>query len=238
MKRYSLILLFFITLFCNCINQKPNRSNNSISGLDSISFNNYWTVEAVNKLSNGVKFFSDTVEINAEGGFTLWRNEKYTGKIEISYKACVMYQGFPDDRLSDLNCFWMATDPQNTDDIFERSKWRNGVFENYYSLQMYYLGYGGNDNTTTRFRRYDGDYKSFINKKIKPKIITEYNDPAHLLQPNHWYNIRIKCDKQSIKYFIDGKLLINFKDPNPFTSGWFGFRTTKARVRLTQFTVK
>ena len=86
--------------------------------------------------------------------------------------------------------------------------------------------------------KYYYDTETLAYKKIKPKIITEYNDPAHLLQPNHWYNIRIKCDKQSIKYFIDGKLLINFKDPNPFTSGWFGFRTTKARVRLTQFTVK
>ena len=34
--------------------------------------------------------------------------------------------------------------------------WRNGEFKNYNTLDLYYVGYGGNDNGTTRFREYHG----------------------------------------------------------------------------------
>lgn len=236
MRKYRCLLL--ILPFCwSCMNKQSNSGTGYPSALDSASFKKYWTIEAVDTLNNIVRHFGDTLEIKAPGGFTLWRNEKFSGDTEISYKACVMDEGLKGDRLSDLNCFWMASDPLHPDDIFERGEWRNGVFERYYSLQMYYLGYGGNDNTTTRFRRYNGDHTAFEKENVKPAVITEFTDKEHLLQPNHWYDIKIVCTKGNVKYFIDDKLLINFDDKAPYTSGWFGFRTTQARVRLTQFKV-
>ena len=42
-----------------------------------------------------------------------------------------------------------------------------------YSLQLYYLGYGGNHNSTTRFRRYDGDESGITNPKARPAILKE-----------------------------------------------------------------
>ncbi|MFD1628757.1 DUF6250 domain-containing protein [Pseudopedobacter beijingensis] len=228
------VTYLFLLLFSSCRN---NTKREFISGLDSASFSKYWTIEAVDSLNNQIKHFGDTLEIRAPGGFTLWRNEKLSGDIEISYKACVMEEGIVGDRLSDLNCFWMATDPLFPNDIFERSKWRNGIFERYYSLKMYYLGYGGNNNTTTRFRKYSGDFDAFEKQNLKPAIITEFIDEQHLLKPNHWYDIKIECKKGNVKYFIDGNLLIDFNDDSPYTSGWFGFRTTQSRIRLTQFKV-
>lgn len=198
----------------------------------------YWEVEAVDTLNYKLTHFGDTLEMVAPGGFTLWRKERLSGDLEISYKACVMDEGLPADRLSDLNCFWMASDPLHPHDILSRKKWRNGEFEHYYSLRMYYLGYGGNDNTTTRFRKYDGNYSAYESNGIKPEVISEFTDKDHLLQPNHWYNITIICKEGSIRYFIDDKLLIDFKDQEPYTSGWFGFRTTQSRIRLTQFKIK
>lgn len=205
------------------------------SGLSPELFNTYWTVEAQ---TNTIKHLSDTIEIEAEKGFTLWRNEKYRGNIEISFSACVLFVDPAKDRLSDLNCFWMAQDPLFPDNIFKRANWRNGVFGKYYSLNMYYLGYGGNNNTTTRFRKYNGEFDKFEKEKTRPDIITEYTDGDNLLKPNHWYKISIKCQNGHIQYIIDGKTIVDYTDSHPYTSGWFGFRTTQSRVRFTNFNVR
>ena len=49
-----------------------------------------------------------------------------SGNVTIEYDACVAVEGKPGDRLSDLNCFWMASDPKASD-IWKRMNWRNGV---------------------------------------------------------------------------------------------------------------
>ena len=73
----------------------------------------------------------------------------------IQYEATVVSAGGPNDRVSDLNSFWMATDPRTPEDLFAHD--RSGKFAEYNLLDMYYVGLGGNGNTTTRFRRYIGD---------------------------------------------------------------------------------
>ena len=49
------------------------------------------------------------------------------------------------------------------------------------SLQLYYLGYGGNYNSTTRFRRYDGNEAGLQMKRMRPAILKEYKDQDNLL---------------------------------------------------------
>ena len=51
----------------------------------------------------------------------------------------------------------MASDPESPDDLWARAGWRSGIFARCYTLRLYYVGYGGNHNRTTRFRRYDGN---------------------------------------------------------------------------------
>ena len=36
-----------------------------------------------------------------------------------------------------------------------------------------------------------------------------------------------------VSYYIDGKRLVDFRDTEPLTEGWFGFRTTLSRTRIT-----
>lgn len=67
-----------------------------------------------------LKFLGDTLEIIAPKGLTLWRKEKIKGSAVIEFDACLMDET-PDDRLSDLNCFWMASDPKFPNDIFKRA---------------------------------------------------------------------------------------------------------------------
>ena len=205
----------------------------NVSGLNKKEFAKYWRVESESK-DYKVSFRDDTAEIVAPKGLTLWRKEKMSGHVVVEYDACVVMEG-EGDRLSDLNCFWMAQDPKAPDDIFRRAAWRNGVFTNCYTLQTYYLGYGGNHNSTTRFRRYDGDERGVDDASFRPAILREYTDEKHLLKPNHWYHIRIENHLNKVSYTIDGERIVDFRDANPLTEGWFGFRTTLSHTRITNF---
>ena len=97
------------------------------------------------------------------------------------------------------------------------------------------MGYGGNHNSTTRFRRYDGDESGITNPKARPAILKEYTDAGHLLKPNHWYHIKITNENNRVSYYIDGERLVDFRDAEPLREGWFGFRTTLSRTRITNF---
>ena len=207
------------------------------AGLDWKAFDSYWTVESESP-DYRVDFVGEGVEITAPKGLTLWYGKPVEAPCTIEYEARVM-QEVEGDRLSDLNCFWMASDPA-AEDIFARSAKRGGKFSNCATLQLYYVGYGGNYNSTTRFRRYNG--------MPDPALLQEYTDPAHLLQPNHWYRIRLVCgaptvmagsDRPSmhVEYWIDGEKLFEYDDPAPLTRGWFGFRTTLSRTQLRKFTI-
>lgn len=212
---------------------KKNRAAHP-SALNNREFSKYWTVESESP-DYQLTFRGDTAEIVSPLGLTLWRNEKMSGEVTIEYDACVMDEGKPGDRLSDLNCFWMASDPKHPADLWKRKKWRKGIFQHCYSLQLYYLGYGGNHNSTTRFRRYEGDERGITDPAARPAILKEYTDKKHLLAPNRWYHIRIVSRGNRISYYIDNELLVDFRDPQPLTSGWFGFRTTLSRTRITNF---
>ncbi len=203
------------------------------TGLNKSEFSKHWRVESESKDCQ-LTFSGDTLEVWAPKGLTLWRREKMTAPVSIEYDACVVVEGGT-DRLSDLNCFWMASDPAYPNDIFKREEWRHGVFNNCYSLQLYYLGYGGNNNTTTRFRRYDGLEAAVTDTAQRPAIQREYTDPAHLLKPNHWYHIRITCQGDRTCYYIDGERLVDFREASPLTEGWFGLRTTESRLRFANF---
>lgn len=196
-------------------------------GLDPASFARCWTVESESPDARIGFPDEGVVEITAPAGLTLWYTRVLEAPCTIEYEARVM-QEREEDRLSDLNCFWMASDPA-AEDVFARSAERGGKFANCASMQLYYVGYGGNHNSTTRFRRYDG--------MPDPALISEYTDPQHLLQANRWYRIRLVCREGRAEYWIDGEKLFDYADPQPLTRGWFGFRTTLSRTQIRGFKV-
>lgn len=223
MKHFAayLIALALSLPACTCAGAK------NISGLNEKQFGRYWQVESESP-DYKVTFAGDTCEVTSPKGLTLWYKKKLSGNIVIEYDAVVFLQK-EGDRLSDLNCFWMASDPK-AGSVFKRSAERRGVFANCAQLKLYYLGYGGNHNTTTRFRRYDGN--------PEPAVIAEYTDSAHLLKPNHWYHIKLVCNHGRVQYWIDGECLVDYSDPHPYTGGWFGFRTTLSRTAISNFKVE
>lgn len=202
------------------------------SDLDKRSFKKNWIIESESP-DYKVSFLGDTVEIKAPKGLTLWRNQKLKAPLTIEYDAMVVVEN-ADDRLSDLNCFWMASDPSSPDNFWKNSKGR-GKFLNCYGMRLYYLGYGGNGNSTTRFRRYDGDARGIEDAAYRPKIIKEYTEKSHLLEANKWYHVKITSDGFRTQYFINGERLVDYRDPEGLTEGYFGFRTTLSRIRFANF---
>lgn len=183
-----------------------------------------WTTEYERIPSSSIEAVSGELIVDVAGGATVWFKQKLSGNIMIEYTRKVVVAGGANDRLSDLNQFWMASDPRNVN-LFTR----NGNFAAYDSLQLYYLGYGGNTNTTTRFRKYTGNGDRLL--------LGEFTDSTHLLKPNKEYLVAITMNKGRISCLIDGKLLFSYLDPAPLRSGYFGFRTTQSRQSINAFKV-
>ncbi len=178
-----------------------------------------WTIEAEDPAST-VTWKGGTATIHAPKGLTLWYDQRMDGNVVIEYEARITSA-----RTSDLNCFWMA----------DRRVKTSGRFVDYYAMQMYYMGYGGNYNSTTRFRRYTGDARGIDSAEYRPPVLREYTDAQHLLKKGHWYKIRLEQIDGHVRYIIDGQCLVDYVDVSPLRSGYFGFRTTLATAQMRNF---
>jgi hypothetical protein len=171
--------------------------------------------EYASKPGNVIASQNGRLLIDVDSGATVWLDKRLSGNVLISYTRRVMMDGAKNDRLSDLNHFWMADDPGNTT-LFTRS----GKLEEYDNLNLYYAGVGGNANATTRMRRYGNGQRL---------LVGEHVDAAHLLQPNHDYKVEIAVYDGCTRVLVDGQEYFAYRDPQPLTSGYFGFRTTSSR---------
>lgn len=187
---------------------------------------------AVEQMPGGQVTIGDgALVIQDAGGCTVWWREKLTAPVVIRYEATVVNAGGPHDRVSDLNCFWMAGDPKRAD-LLAPGHGRTGKFDEYDALRTYYVGQGGNNNTTTRFRRYAGDGT----KPLLPGY--DRGEPAVLLEGNRPYQITIMALADgTVRYYRDDVLIFDFKDPAPLKEGWFGLRTVRSHLRIRNFSI-
>jgi hypothetical protein len=171
---------------------------------------------------NGRLFITDT------GGCTVWFRTRLDAPVTITYTARMSATA----RVSDLNCFWMASDPRRPDDLFAAGHGRDGKFASYDPLRTYYVGYGGNNNTTTRFRRYDGSGA----RPLLPGH--DLSAPEFLLQPDRDYRIALSVTGEGrVQFSRDGIVIFDWQDPAPLRHGWFGFRTVQSRIEISDFAV-
>ena len=100
-------------------------------------------------------------------------------------------------------------------------------------MKTYYVGCGGNGNTTTRFRRYDG-------RGARPLLPEhDHQEKAALLEGGRAYVIEITVDgKGRTTWARDGKVWFDFTDAEPLREGWFGFRTVWSRIEIRDFSVE
>lgn len=219
MKR-TLIISILVLFIIRCTAQQNDQVKQVLfedhfsGALDTMN----WLVEKQRGDSEIVRTKNGRLLLDTYGGATIWYRKELKGNILISYKRKVIVDGGKNDRLSDLNQFWMATDP-NPLTLFKR----NGGFSEYDSLDMYYVGMGGNYNKTTRFRKYE---------KGDKKIIKEYSDSLHLLEANKEYFIEISMNNGWVSFKVDGKEFFSWKDEQPFTHGYFAIRSTRSRQEI------
>ena len=183
-----------------------------------------WLTEFENVTSSRLSTRQGSLEVNASAGATIWFRNKLSGNVMITYTVTVIDSGGVNDRVSDLNAFWMAQDP--TRDL---PFGRNGKFSSYDDLQLYYAGIGGHDNTTSRFRKYEpGKGKD---------VFKEYLDKDHLLQGNKKYSITITVRNGRTKFYVNDVLYFEYVDQQPLLSGYFAFRTTRSHQRFERFRI-
>ena len=167
----------------------------------------------------------------APAGLTLWFRPLLRGPVLISYEVMAVSGGGPLDRVSDVNCFWMARDPRAPDGDVLASP-RSGRFADYDDLETYYVGLGGNSNTTSRFRRYVG--------RPGDRPLLPENDrtaPADLLVANRWERIALIADGTDIRFDRNGRTKFRYRDPAPYRSGRFALRTTASHLRIRRLAV-
>ena len=185
----------------------------------------HWQVEQMP--GGSVTSQDDALVIEDAAGCTVWFREKLMAPVEITYDITPVSKGGPHDRVSDVNCFWMANDPKSA----AMPAGRTGKFSDYDSLLTYYVGMGGNTNSTTRFRRYDGTTA----RPLLPEH--DLSDKKFLLEANRTYRIRLVARDGVAEYWRDGEKLFSFRDPAPLTSGWFAFRTVHSHLVIRNFRV-
>jgi len=183
-----------------------------------------WSVEA--EPSARITAKKGVLDIDAADGVTLWYTRPLTGPVAIDYDVMAVQASGPHDAVSDVNAFWMAHDPAVPGgSVLARP--RDGRFASYDGLETYYVGIGGNRNTTTRMRRYVGRAGD---RPLLPQH--DRRDPAAMLVPNRWTHIRLIASGREIAVERDGVRLFTLDDAAPYRRGWFGLRTTRSHLRV------
>ncbi|WP_052143615.1 DUF6250 domain-containing protein [Wocania ichthyoenteri] len=196
---------------------------------DALNDSKNWIVEQ--QPHGKAVFKNNLLEVIDAKGCTIWFQNKLKGHIKIEYDITVVDEGGMYDRVSDMNCFWMANDPKNPDNFFEDSKNRDGYFPNYHHLKLYYVGYGGHHNTKTRFRRYNGNIE-------RPLLSAhDLSDKKFMITANKKMQIEIVVKDNYTSYSRDGEIIFEINDPAPYTNGYFGFRTVNNHMIIENFKV-
>lgn len=213
------------TIGCSAPSNQPVTA--SRSGLRSLVFEerfetdlNRWIVEKQGTTGT-VQLSGGELDIESRQGVTVWFAERLNGGIEVEYDVRLLADG----RISDQNQFWMATNPENPG----QRPAGNGAFASYHCLKLYYAGHGSNDNTTTRFRRYDGECNRVL--------LEEHVERDYLLSAGTRYSIRIRTEDGRTQFFVNDQVYWDFSDNDPLRAGWFGFRTVNSHHRIDNFRV-
>jgi hypothetical protein len=188
-----------------------------------------WHVEA--EQPGHISAANGVLDIDVPAGVTLWFRPRLDGPVTIEFDAIAVSAGGPNDQVSDLNVFWMANNLDGQQPVFAHT--RTGKFEEYNALLTYYVGLGGNRNTTTRFRRYIGDP---VLRPLRPDH--DLAGDRFLLVPNKLQAIRLVANDRIIEYWRDGTRVFHLEDAAPYESGWFALRTTYSHLRISRLRIR
>ena len=151
-------------------------------------------------------------------GLVVWCKSKMNGNVRIVYDRHI----YKDQRVADMNQFWMATE-KGSDGL---SFTRNGTMSSYDNLTLYYCGLGVWNNTHSRFRRYNGS-------SPRPSPV----DNPYTIKGNTTYHIELIVNDNYTQVYSNGKMIFDIKDNNPYKTGYFAFRALGNHERVDNFTI-
>ncbi len=208
-----------------------------------------WQVEQEDS-SGTVTAQNGVLDVVQPAGATLWFKQRLTGNYEVRFTATPIpfTTGVFTDRISDLNLFWNASVPgaANADPT---TKGLDGKLASYTSLALYYVGFGANNNTTTRLRRYDGtDARPQLAGYAAPGVATSEDKSGPMtaatsLVANVATKVRVVSraptpdDPLTLKWYANDVLVFSYADSAPYGSGWFALRTTSSHFQFRDFSV-
>lgn len=220
----AIVLLFSVSFFS--FGKEKKVANNKIVYSDNFKVvNSNWIAEFEKPETSIMQILDGKLDVSSSAGATVWYRNMLSGNVIITYNETLIDKGGSNDRVSDMNVFWMATDPLKQGQMIER----DGKFSSYDNLNLYYAGVGGHYNKYTRFRKYTSDGN-------KP-VLKEHTDAEHLLVGNQKYSIKIIVNRGTIQYYLNENLFWELKDESPYCKGYFGFRTTKSHQQFENFKV-
>jgi hypothetical protein len=192
------------------------------------------------------------LDVQTPAGLSLWWRAELQGEFELRFTATALpapaTAGALAGRISDLNLFWHATEPDGREPAP-----RNGVFASYDGLRLYYTGIGANGNTTTRLRHYDGRGARTLldgwadGPEATPQDRRGAMTPATRLVAGQPLRLQLlsrapsAADPVHQRLVKDGQTLFTLsaaaETPVPLQRGWFALRTTASRLQLRGFEI-
>lgn len=108
------------------------------------------------------------------------------------------------------------------------NEWEAGwlLFRYVGAARSYYFVHKTNGIELGKLVPPEGEGQIFLVTKPRPQAV-----------PGRWYDYRIQVRDANIKVFVDGKLQIDYTDPDPILRGGVGLYTEDAHVRFRQPTV-
>lgn len=227
-----------------------------------------WVVQMEEKPSSvrkpDVIFSEGQLEVYApDRGCTVWLKRRLRGSVHISYEVLCPSARLdpPSVMMRDVNCFWMASDPDSPDGIFDPQRY-TGKFSSYSKLRGYYASTGGggltDNNRTVRFRRYPREQQGQSVEHIA--LIDKDGIEDYLLKPDSWMRIELVADGGTVRYSVNGRTVYELRygdrvplfigdrqvgvipcGPERFPSyqdGFFGFRLVNTHHIYRNFEVR
>ena len=253
-RRRSWSCLLAVGLLCACASGSP--ASASLGSTEVFVASDpftqgigLWQVEQQDA-SGTVTSKDGVLDVVQPSGATLWFKERLSGDYEIRFSATPipLTTGAYTDRISDLNVFWNATVPGDAT-ANPTLKATDGALGSYTPLTLYYVGFGANNNTTTRLRRYDGtDVRPQLAGYAAPGVATAEDTSGPMTAATRLTaNVRTKVrilsrqatadDPATLKWYANDALVFGYADPAPYAAGWFALRTTSSHFQIRDFVV-
>lgn len=210
-----------------------------------------WRLEAQDPRAQ-VQVQAGVLDVQTPAGLSLWWRQELQGDFELRFTATALpapvTAGALAGRISDLNLFWHATEPDGREPAP-----RSGAFASYDGLRLYYAGIGANGNTTTRLRHYDSRGARTLldgwadgaeatpqdrRGAMTPATRLVAGQPLRLLLLSRAPSAADPVHQRLVK---DGQTLFTLSTaadaPAPLQRGWFALRTTASRLHLSDFEI-